>query len=250
MGENWLGETAIEAGLGYIQHLYLDRCPEIYIARPNFWLGIHYTYEHGTLFGTLEPVKRDLKSMRKTVKYICAPLCHNQHWYMISLSLKDGEFMFAEGKNWCLPQEMLSEAQRVLHEHLDWDTSKWNPRFNRIESPKQTDGNSCGILALSLIESFCSGEPVQYVAKDVISHRIKWLTRCIDLHQEVLSEGRRQRMTMASATDKYIKVLSDALITYDRPIARIMMLQNFLLFKAAPVDQLLGNFQSFLIMVL
>jgi len=74
MGENWLGETAIEAGLGYILHRYMDRCPEVYIARPNFWLGVRYTYEYGTLFSQLESVKRELKSMHDRVKYICFPI--------------------------------------------------------------------------------------------------------------------------------------------------------------------------------
>jgi len=131
---------------------------------------------------------------------------------MVALSLKHGEFKFAEGKNWNLPPEVLSEVQHVLHKHFDWDTSGWNPRFTRIESPKQTDGHSCGILALSLIESFCSGEPVHYLAKDIVSHRIKWLTRCVSLHQEVLSEGHRQRTKMGLANDAYMKVLSHASI--------------------------------------
>jgi Ulp1 protease family, C-terminal catalytic domain len=178
--------------------------PQILLEIHTFYSACEYTCSSGFIHDYLVSVKKDIHGMLEKLESICFPLCNGAHWYMIVVSFKDREVRFPEGYGASPSDEVGHIIIRVLSEHLGVNTPGWNKKLRRLDSPVQRDGDSCAILALANIESFCTGESVDYHHGNVDALRIKWLRRCVDHHRTAVLNSQRlqQRSSTAQALTK------------------------------------------------
>lgn len=174
----------MEAGISYIKSVYADRESTMLLAPPSFWYGCQFYIDNGYPFSTVFALKRRFDQCRETLELICFPLCHESHWFMIVLSFTEREIRFAEGLNRSPPYDLVDKIKATFHMYFHVNISDWKDSVTRVPSPPQNDGDSCGILTLSHIESLYSGRPIEYNSQpsSVASLRLRWIDRCVRTH--------------------------------------------------------------------
>ena len=149
---------------------------------PQFWLGCRLTFETKEFQRSLlKSFVYDFNLHRDTVERICFPICESNHWYMVCLSLKDGQIEYAEGLGKEAPSDMFEILEYLFANHLRWNTSQWKAVYRRLLiCPPQGDGHSCGVVTLALMESQISGTgKVNWEANLSQSIRLDWFRRCL-----------------------------------------------------------------------
>ena len=183
VGRTWLSETSMEHALDVIKADHGQAWGRVLLYKPWFWWACQQTYQKNALDPYLQIVKDDYKMVQTTLEVICFPLCHEGHWYVVSISLKDQEIQVADGLTRSPPVALVRTIKHFLSQHLNITIDRWGKEYTRISSPQQVDGHSCGPVALAVIESLYSAcNYVDWNAADEVAHRIQWIRRCINLH--------------------------------------------------------------------
>jgi len=195
---NWLGDITMSAGLDTIRNDPLYDWTVYHIASPYFFHECVAAFTHEDP-EWMRPFKSVFNEICNTVKYVCFPLCHSQHWFIICISLADGVIHHGDGfskPKANLPERLFEIIENVFSRFVGVATSTWNkvnPVFECVKSPRQTDGHSCGIVCLVLIERFVlNKQSVDWNPANDNFYRAMWLERCISLHKGKASRRRNE----------------------------------------------------------
>jgi len=185
----WLHNSAVDHGLDVIRHSHPHLSNRILLAGCDFWDDLlpHFL-EHPHRPPVLAEIPRvvdEYITQRNTIELLCFPLLYKRHWFAVFVSFVDLRIRFAEGMGLDPHPDLVPAILFFLDQYLKLDTSMWpSPKSSpkRSPSPKQPDGHSCGILALTLLEQQYTGTSFDY-PKWLNMLKISWITRCIDLHE-------------------------------------------------------------------
>jgi Ulp1 family protease len=120
-----------------------------------FWTGCDQTYERKltSLSGIIGNVfVKDFTEIQSSLSVIYFPFCHGHHWYVGVIDLKGRKIRIVDSLNRPPPRTFVRALLYVLG-IVGVDTSEWNPRCGRSKCPTQQDSHSCGVAALSFIQS-------------------------------------------------------------------------------------------------
>jgi len=122
-----------------------------------------------------------VRSFRQTIEGIYFPVCHHDHWFMVFVSLKDQQILYADGLSHAPPNNLAEAVLGALRDIFHQDISSWDHRAQRLECPDQGDGHSCGIVVLCEMMYRLTASPNRrYVKSQSQTLRISWLRAILE----------------------------------------------------------------------
>lgn len=152
-----------------------------------FWIGCERTFTNklSTVSDIIGDVfVKDFADVQSTLSAIYFPFCHGNHWYVGVINLKDQRIQIADSLSRSPPPKFVQTLLYVLRV-IGVDTSDWNPKCGRLRCPRQQDGQSCGVAALSFIQATCAeahSAADRWSPENSDIYRIRWLERMISYH--------------------------------------------------------------------
>jgi Ulp1 family protease len=178
----WFTDNAMEHGLDVIRHTHpLRSFDRVWACSCVFWRSLQSAFAEGPLDYELRQCVQRFNTFRDTLETICFPVCHNNHWFAVFISLRDGSVQVADGLDHVPPDNLVPAVISFVSKHLKVETRKWKPSYERLQAPKQSDGHSCGPIALAMFEQEFSGENINWTPQSAKICRINWIRRCISL---------------------------------------------------------------------
>src|ERR1700694_3520572 len=115
------------------------------------------------------------------VEFIWFPLCHNCHWYLSGIGLRSQQFYIGEGYRGTAPPLFCEKLRPMLDVCIGLNTDGWS--LERLPSPRQIDGSSCGVIVLEMLKHQCLLENSDitgtWTERDASAFRLSWLDRFI-----------------------------------------------------------------------
>lgn len=150
-----------------------------------FWEGCKQTYIEKQLSGILGNLFiKDISDIRTTVEAIYFPFCERQHWFVGVIDFKSKKIKVADSLGTPPPQQLVQAVFYVLN-LVEIDTSHWNTKWSRLRCPRQNDSHSCGVAALSFIQSRIVRSNLRadkWAPEYSDLYRLLWLERLINHH--------------------------------------------------------------------
>ena len=148
---------------------------------PFFWQCCMDTWEKKQLSPNLKVFLRDFDALRETVVTLYFPMCSSGHWFLVIISFQKKEIAVADSLKSDPPSNFYEIVRYFLTAFLEVDMTDWAPEYEREPCPRQTDGHSCGVVVLSLLDDLCSGGSTSPWCPDMAAHfRVLWLGRIIE----------------------------------------------------------------------
>ena len=178
-------------GVNVVRDLFPEAFPRVLLYPVRFGWLLSIANQEKKLNSYLREFKEQLHRHGDSVESVVFPYCFAHHWFMINISFANRRVEYAEGFNRePLPIIIFQEIMSFLKEHLEVDTTSWDSLPKRREAPQQTDGYSCGPIALECILDVCSGfdpskfEPIIWDESLADQRRLDWINRSVWQHWE------------------------------------------------------------------
>jgi len=155
-----------------------------------FWTGCKRTYELKltSVSGIIGNVfVKDFTDIQSSLSTIYFPFCHREHWYVGVIDLKGQRIQVADSLDMPPPPNFVRALLYVLG-IAGINTSEWSPVWERLPCPIQQDGHSCGVAALSFIQSRCADSDItglQWSPQNSDIYRLRWLEQIVSHHDPV-----------------------------------------------------------------
>lgn len=167
--------------------------------RPYFWQNCQTAWETKDLMPELALFNIDFDDVRHTIQSLYFPICASGHWYVGIVSFEKKQIAFADSLNLPPPANYYEIILHLLQNILKIDTTHWYSKVMRWSCPSQTDGWSCGVVALSFLHNLCDKSTAPWCSEMAIQFRVLWLRRIIEHHQ--MSVQMNQQFPLQSSSN-------------------------------------------------
>jgi hypothetical protein len=190
MGSNWRNDLCMEAGLDVLRDILSDEgSRKVLLQPPSFWEGCERTFEDKSVSAMLSLFQRELDAVRHTVEVVYFPFVYAEHWYLAGILFISKEILLGDSLLFGPPPDFVRTLLYFLEKCLGQDPKEW--RCVGIPFPRQRDGHSCGVVALTVLEAllseaaFCSitSRPERWTPQRESEIRMDWLRRIIERHR-------------------------------------------------------------------
>lgn len=186
----WLDDEMMNAGLDFIVRRLGSDSSYVYIANCLLLSYLQKSRERGVYRSS--PNSRLDRAIEDDLVYELhiSVNTKNEHWLLLTINVQDLTYSYADSLD-----PKAKPTQATLDLIVWWLRSLDHPLYRKnlkleadnsaFEIPKQTDGNSCGIVVLSTLASYLLGYE-RWSQKTAAQHRIEWYTH---LSETLLEES-------------------------------------------------------------